>query len=79
MQILSQKTFLLIFKKIETVQYKVTFVITGTIKETLHDRPCQELSLESLADRRWSRKLYFFHKITQGLLPYQLKNLPECS
>ena len=79
MQILSQKTFLLMFKKIETVQYKVNFVITGTIKETLHDRLHQELDLESSADRRWSRKLYFFHKTTQGLLPYQVKNLPECS
>ena len=33
MQILSQKTFLLMFKKIETVQYKVNFVITGTKKK----------------------------------------------
>ena len=79
MQILLQKTFSLIFKKIETVQYKVTFVIIGTMKETLHDRLYQELGLESLADRRWSRKLSFLHKITQGLLPYQLKNFPECS
>ena len=31
-------------------------------------------SLESLADRRWSRKLIFFHKIFLGLQPSYLQN-----
>ena len=42
-------------QKTETVQYKLALVITGTIKETFHDRLYQELGLESLGDRRWSR------------------------
>ena len=30
--------------------------------------------MESLADRRWTRKLFFFHKIILGLLPSYLKD-----
>ena len=55
------------------VQYKPALVITGAIKGTSRDRLYQELGLEPLADRRWSRKLFFFHKIIQGLLPSYLK------
>ena len=40
------------------VQYKAALVITGAIKGTSRDRLYQELGLESLADRRWSRKLF---------------------
>ena len=56
-------------RKIEMVQYRAALVITGAIKGTSRNRLYQELGLESLADRRWSRRLFFFHKITQGLLP----------
>ena len=56
-------------RKIEMVQYKAALVITGAIKGTSRDRLYQELGLESLADRRWSRRLFFLHKIIQGLLP----------
>ena len=31
-------------------------------------------TFESLADRRWSRKLIFFHKIILGLQPYYLQS-----
>ena len=48
-------------------------VITGIIRRTSHDRLYHELPLESLADRRWSRSLLFFHKIMQGLLPSYLQ------
>ena len=48
-------------------------MITGAIKRTSRDRLYQELGLKSLADRRWSRRLFFFHKITQGLLPSYLQ------
>ena len=49
-------------------QYRAALVITVAIKTTFRDRLHQELGLESLADRRWSHRLFFFHKITQGLL-----------
>ena len=32
------------------------------------------LGLESLAGRRWSRKIFFFHKIINGLLPVCLRS-----
>ena len=54
-------------RKIEMVQYKATLVITGGIKGTSSDRLYQELGLESLADRRWSRRLFYFHKVIQGV------------
>ena len=59
-------------RRIEMVEYKAALVITGAIKGTSHDRLYQELGLESLADRRWFCRLFFFHKITQGLLPSYL-------
>ena len=56
-------------RKIEAVQYKAALVITGAVKGTSRDSLYQELGLESLEDRRWSRKFFFFHKVIQGLLP----------
>ena len=55
------------------VQYKAAFVITDAIKRTSRDRLYQELGLESLADRRWSRRLFFFHKIMRRHLPSYLQ------
>ena len=48
-------------------------MITGTIKGTSRDRLYQELGLQSLGDRRRSRRLFFFHEIMQGLLPSYLQ------
>ena len=45
-------------RKIEMVQFKVDLMITGAIKEIPRDRLYQELGLESLADRRWSHRLF---------------------
>ena len=61
-------------RKIEMVQYRAALVITGAIKGTSHHRLYQELGLESLADRKWSRRLFFFHKIAQGFLPSYLRS-----
>ena len=61
-------------KKIESVQYNATLIITGAIKGTCRDKIYQGLGLESLADRRWSEKLIFFHKIILGLQPSYLQN-----
>ena len=56
------------------VQYNAALIITGAFKGTSRDKIYQELGLESLADRRWTRKLIFFHKIILGLLPSYLKD-----
>ena len=60
--------------KIEMIQYRAALFITGAIKGTSRDRRYQEIGLESLADRRWSRKIFFFHKIVNGLLPSYLQS-----
>ena len=54
--------------KIEMVQYKAALVITGAIKRTCRNRLYQELGLESLEDRRWSRRIFLFNKIIRGFL-----------
>ena len=60
--------------KIEMVQYRAALVITRAIKDTSHDRLYQEIGPESLADRRWSRNIFFFHKIVNGLLPSYIQS-----
>ena len=46
-------------RKIEMVQYNAALIITGAFKGTSRDKIYQELGLESLPDRRWTRKLIF--------------------
>ena len=53
--------------KLEMVQYRAALVITSAFKGTSRDCLYEELGLESLANRRWSRRLFFFHKILNGL------------
>ena len=60
--------------KIEMIQYWTALVIIGAIKGTSSDRLYQKISLESLTDRRWSCKIFFFHKIANGLLPSYLQS-----
>ena len=73
--IIYDKSFNESFKtKREMVQYRAALVITGAIKGTSSDRLYQEIGLESPADRRWSRKLFFFHKIVNGLFPSYLQS-----
>ena len=47
-------------RKIEIVQHNAALIITGPFKGTSRYKIYQELGLESLADRRWTRKLFFF-------------------
>ena len=58
--------------KIEMIQYRAAPVIPGEIKGTSRDRLYQEIGLEFVADRRYSCKIFFFHKIVNGLLPSYL-------
>ena len=61
-------------RKIEMIQYKAALVIIGETKGTFWHRLYEELRLESLSDRRWSRRLFFSYKIIQGLLPSYLQS-----
>ena len=45
---------------IKSVHYNAALVITGAISGSSRERLYQELGLESLHDRRWYRKLYFY-------------------
>ena len=58
--IIYEKPLTELFKdKLEMVQYNAALVITGAIKGTLRDRIYRELGLESLSERRMSRKIFF--------------------
>ena len=48
-------------KKIEMFQYNAAILVAGPVKVKSWDNLYQELGLESLADRRWSRQHIFFH------------------
>ena len=46
------------------VQYNAALITTGALKGTYEDKMYQELRLESLANRRWDRNVYFFTKLS---------------
>ena len=56
------------------VQHNAALVITGAVKGRPRDRIYRELGLESLAERRWSHKIFFSHKIMNRLLPVYLQS-----
>ena len=60
---------------IEKVQYQAAMAITGTWQGTNRNKLYEELGWESLSDRRWSRRLFQFFKIQNGLTP---SYLTEC-
>ena len=60
--------------KIESVQYNATLAITEAIKGISRERLYQELSLESMKDRRWYRRLTYFYNIVNGNCLEYLKN-----
>ena len=62
-------------KKLEAVQYNACLAITGAIRGTSRERLYRELGLETLNNRRWSRKLFFFHKIIKGFSPSYLQKI----
>ena len=53
--------------KLEVVQYNAALVITGAVRGTSHNLNYSWLGLESLAERKWSRKILFFLKMINGL------------
>ena len=59
--------------KLKAVQYNAYLAITGAMKGTYRKRHYRELGLETVNDRRWSHKLFFFHKIIKGFSPSYLQ------
>ena len=59
-------------KKLETVQYNASLVITDALRRTSQERLYYELGLDSLCVRRWSFKLLFYQKTVKAFsLLYQ--------
>ena len=64
-------------QKLESVQYNASLAITGCFRGTSRDKLYSELGLESLADRRFYRKLIAFYKIVNKKAPqYLIDYLP---
>ena len=59
-------------QKLESVQYSSCLAITGCFRGTSREKLYSELGLESLADRRLSRRLLLFYKIINGFVPAYL-------
>ena len=59
-------------RKLESVQCSACLAITGTIRGTSYEKLNQELDLETLQSRRWSRKLCLFYKIVNNQSPSYL-------
>ena len=61
-------------QKRESVQYNACLAITGCFRGTSRDKLYSELGLESLANRRFYRKLIAFYKIVNKKPPHCLIN-----
>ena len=65
-------------QKLEPVQYNASLAITGCFRGTSRDKLYSELGLESLADRRFYRRLIAFYKIVNKKAPqYLIDYLPS--
>ena len=65
-------------QQLEFIQYSAALAIIGCIRETSRDKLYCEHGLETLADRRFCRRLCFFYKIVNDITPsYLLDYLPE--
>ena len=56
-------------ERLEAVQYSATLAVTGAWKGTSRKKIYDELGLESLDLRRWSRRLVLFYKMINHLTP----------
>ena len=57
------------------VQDNACLAITGAITGISREHLYRELGLETLNDRRWSRKALFFQKIIKGFFPFYLHEI----
>ena len=66
-----------LMRLIEQVQYKAALIVSGCWKGTSRFKLYDELGWESLADRRWARRLTTFYKIKKGIAPaYLSEHIP---
>ena len=64
-------------QKLESLQYNASLAITGCFRGTSREKLYSELGLESLADKRFYRRLIAFYKIVNKRAPqYLIDNLP---
>ena len=61
-------------EKLESIQYNACLAITGCFRGTSREKLYDELGLESLKDRRFTRRLTFFYKIVKGFAPKYLSD-----
>ena len=61
--------------KVESYQYKAALAMTRAVKGSSTGKLYQELGIEHLRSRRWSRKLCLFYKIIKSESPPYLFNL----
>ena len=61
-------------QKLESIQYNGSLAITVCFRGTSREKLYSELGLESLADRRFCRRLWSFYKIVNGFAPMYLSN-----
>ena len=61
-------------EEIEKVQYHAALAITGCWRGSNQNSIYEELGLESLSDRRWSRRLIQLCKIRNHMTPVYLEN-----
>ena len=59
---------------LDNIQHYAVIAVTRAMKGTSRERICNELGLESIADRRWYRKMTFFYKIVKNLAPKYLQS-----
>ena len=59
-------------QKLESLQYNAALAITNAIRDSSRKKQHQELGSESLQQRWWFMKLFYFFKITKN---YSLKYL----
>ena len=59
-------------QKLESVQYNASLAINGCFRGTSRDKLYSELSLESLADGQFYRRLIAFYKIVDKKAPQYL-------
>lgn len=61
-------------QKLESIQYNACLAITGCFRGTSREKLYAELGIETLADRRYIRRLCFFYKIVNNFTPQYLRN-----
>ena len=72
----NQRTDLM--KLIEQVQYRAALIVTGCWQGTSRVKLYEEVGWESLADRRWGRRMTLYYKILNGLTPsYLFEHTPD--